>query len=472
MWVEWYMIRRCQFVCNAQITAQGSDMREHEGDGQRVVVTGVGVISPIGCAQERFWESLIQGRSGIGALRQEPDVGSAPDDVLATKVAGRIGDFAGRIEDFGLLDPGRKKAISKALKLMNRETQMGVAAAQQALADSNLLAGAVDPQRIGVCFGAGNVSMLPEDFVAGIQACTDQDQHYDFNRWGTEGLGAVAPLWLLKCLPNMPACYMAIFNDLRGPNNSITQEAAPNLAIAEACNILHEDAAEAIVVGGTGTTLQPFNLIHHLLSHEISRGEEDPSRSCRPFDLYRTGSVLAEGAAALILETWASAQRRGAPVYGEVLGTGASCVIDRDRTPHMDRAMVNAMRSALARAGLGPDAIDHVHAHGLGARQADIEEARAIRTVFGSRADRLPIVAAKSYMGNAGAGSGAIELVASLLALKHGRLFRVLNFENADPECPIAPVSAQEVPAGCRFLNVNAGSNGQASCVVMGLAAA
>jgi 3-oxoacyl-[acyl-carrier-protein] synthase II len=349
---------------------------------------------------------------------------------------------------------------------------MGLAAAQQALASSQLLAGHIDPQRIGVCFGAGNVSMLPDDFLTAIQACTDQDQHYDASLWGTDGLSAVAPLWLLKCLPNMPACYIAIFNDLRGPNNSITQrEAAPNLAIAEASNILQEGAADAMVVGGTGTTLQPFNLIHELLDQEVSPGEEDAARSCRPFDLHRTGSVLAEGAAALILESWESAQRRAAEVYGEVLGSGASCVIDRDRRPHVHNALCNAMGSALRQANLSPGAIGHLHAHGLGGRQADIEEARAIRAVFGFHADRLPVVAAKSSMGNAGAGSGAIELVASLLALKHGHLFPVLNFENPDPECPIAPVRTPEVPAGSCFLNVNAGANGQASCVVMGAAA-
>jgi len=443
-------------------------MWDKEADGRRVVVTGLGVISPIGCTPERFWESLCQGRSGIGPFQQDPDRNKR----LGTHVAGRVGDFAGRIEDFGLLEPFRKKAISKALKMMNRETQMGLAAAQQALADSQLLAGAVDLQRIGVCFGAGNVSMMPDDFLPAIQACTDHDENYDFGRWGTDGLSAVAPLWLLKCLPNMPACYIAIFNDLRGPNNSITQrEAAPNLAIAEAYNIIQEGAADAMVVGGTGTTIQPFNLIHELLDQEVAPGEELAERSCRPFDLHRTGSVLAEGAAALILESWESAQRRSAAVYGEVLGSGASCVIDRNQKPHVDKALFNAMRSALRQAHLSPRAIDHLHAHGLGGRRADIEEARAIRAVFGFHADRLPVVAAKSFMGNAGAGSGAIELVASLLAIKHGHLFRVLNFENADPECRIAPVRTSEVPAGSCFVNLNAGAKGQASCVVIGAAA-
>ena len=181
--------------------------------------------------------------------------------------------------------------------------------------------------------------------------------------------------------------------------------------------------------------------------------------------------MLAEGAAALILESSESAQRRGVTVYGEVLGSGASCVIDRHQRPHTDKAIFNAMGSALRQAHLSPGAIGHLHARGLGGRRADIEEARAIRALFDFHADRLPVVAAKSFTGNAGAGSGAMELVASLLALKHGCLFPVLNFENPDPECPIAPVRTSEVSAGSYFLNLNAGANGQASCVVMGTAA-
>ncbi|MDQ7012199.1 MAG: beta-ketoacyl-[acyl-carrier-protein] synthase family protein [Mariprofundaceae bacterium] len=442
------------------------DGGHQDGYSRRIVVTGIGVISPIGYNKEQFWQCLVDGCSGVGRLEWEAD------NTMSSFVGGRAKDFQGQIGDFGVLDKMQKRSIGKALKLMNRETQMGVAAAGQALAESNLLTGETDRERVGVCFGAGNVSMLPEDFLAGIQACTDESAGYDFQRWGTDGLAEVAPLWLLKCLPNMPACYIAIFNDLRGPNNSITQrEASANLALAEACNIISDGAADAMVVGGTGTTLQAFNLIHEWVDREIARGDSDPEKMCRPFDLQRQGAVLAEGAAAFVLESLDQAARRGAPIYGEVIGAGSSCVLDLNRTPHIDEALAHAMQAALAQAGLPPECIGHVHAHGLGTRRSDINEAQALRRVFGRHTDHLPVVAAKSYMGNSGAGSGAIELAASLLALKHGRLFRILNCEQLDPQCPIVPVRSAEVEPGTSFINISVAPHGQASCVIMRQAA-
>ena len=430
---------------------------------RRVVVTGLGVISPIGNNQEAFWQSLIDGRNGISRLNCSPQNGF-PD-----ACAGEAREFAGRIEDFCGLDKEVKKAIRKALKVMNRETRMAVAAAQQAIADSDLPAAGLEPERIGVCFGTGFVSMMPEDFQSGIDNCTDSGrEEFDFSRWGTEGVEQVTPLWLLTCLPNMPACHIAIYNDLRGPNNSITQrEAAANLAVAEAYYAIADGAADAIVVGATGTTLLPFNLLHTLMEQDVAPGGSDPAKVCRPFDRDRSGSVVGEGAAALILEEMHSAIRRGADIYGEVAGAGSSCVVERNHVPRCSAAAANAIRAALRSAGLSPDDVGHVHAHGMSTYRSDIEEAQAIREVFGSRADELPVVAAKSYVGNAGAGGGAIELVASLLALKHGRLFPVLNYENPDPQCPIAPVTSSDVEAGDSFLNLSMVPQGQASCVLI-----
>ncbi len=429
---------------------------------RRVVVTGVGVVSPIGSTQETFWQSLVGGRSGISRLDSSPQNGY-PD-----ACAGEVREFNGRIEDFGTLEKDVKKAIRKALKLMNRETRMAVAAAQHALADSDLGAGGLEPERIGVCFGAGFASMMPHDFLAGVENCTNEHSEFNFSRWGTEGVEQVAPLWLLTCLPNMAACHIAIHNDLRGPNNSITQrEAAANLAVAEGCHVIADDAADAIVVGATGTTLLPFNLLHTVMEQDMAPGGGDPTKVCRPFDRDRSGSVVGEGAAALILEDLHSATRRGAKIYGEVCGAGSSCVVERNHVPRCSTALANAIRATLRSADANPDAVGHLHAHGLSTRRSDIAEARAIREVFGDRADELPVVAAKSHLGNAGAGGGAIELVASLLALKHGRLFPVLNYENPDPECPITPVTSSDVEAGESFLNLSMVPQGQASCVLI-----
>jgi 3-oxoacyl-[acyl-carrier-protein] synthase II len=216
--------------------------------------------------------------------------------------------------------------------------------------------------------------------------------------------------------------------------------------------------------------LQPFNMIHELVERDIAAGGVEPAEMCRPFDLHRRGAALGEGAAAFVLERRERAEQRGAPIYADVLGTGSSCVLDLNRTAHIEDSLVHAMQAALDQARMRPEAVGHLHAHGLGTRTSDISEARAIRSVFGQHADQLPVVAAKSYMGNSGAASGAIELAASLLALKYGRLFRVLNCEQLDPECPISPVQSSDVEPGTSFVNVSAAQHGQASCAVMRVA--
>ncbi len=426
---------------------------------RRIVVTGLGVISPLGNSIDEFWQALIDGRSGV-SLNETP--GEPPFCVGAAR------EFQGRIDDFGPLEKDLKKSIRKALKLMNRETQMGVAAAQQAITESGVLGVGYDPERIGVCFGAGNVSMLPADFEAGVRACSDEQQAFDFQRWGSDGLEQVAPLWLLKCLPNMPACYVSIYHDLQGPNNTITQrEAAANLSIAEACAAIQEGAADAMITGATGTSILPFNKLHAELEEQVAAAAGQPESICRPFDRKRKGAVIAEGAAALVLEDYEAAVDRGATIYGEILGAGSSCVVGPGHTAHRDKALANAISAALNKARLSPDSIGHIHAHGLSTHRSDIEEVAGIRKVFGERTSKIPLVAAKSNTGNAGAGSGALEVVASLLALKNDRLFPVLNYEEPDPQCPVAPVRSADREPGETFLNLSIVAQGQASCLAV-----
>ncbi|MFQ5732099.1 MAG: beta-ketoacyl-[acyl-carrier-protein] synthase family protein [Planctomycetaceae bacterium] len=434
---------------------------------RRVVVTGLGVASPLGCDVGTFWQSLVEEESGISWLDDAANVGDG-----ARVFGGAVRDFAGTIDDFGELEPRTKKAIRKALKVMNRETQLALAAAQHAVADSRLAEAGFDPERVGVCFGADNVSILPDDFLAGIESCTDENAEFVFDDWGTQGLPLVQPLWLLKCLPNMPACYIAIYNDFRGPNNSITQrESSANLAVVEAAGLISDGSVDAIVTGGTGTTIQPFNRLRARLADNIATGGDDPSQVCRPFDKRRSGSVIAEGAAAFVLEEMESAVRRNATIYGEVLGGGSSCVARANGEPLAATALSNAMRSALRNARFSPDLVGHVHAHGLSTPVSDREEFRAFAAVFGERATWVPVVAAKSYTGNAGAGSGAMELAASLLAMQHGRLFPILNYQEADPDCPVAAVRSPDCDAGLAFLNVSMSPEGQASCLAVGKAA-
>jgi 3-oxoacyl-[acyl-carrier-protein] synthase II len=354
---------------------------------------------------------------------------------------------------------------------MNRQTQMGVAAALQALSDGRFQAESLDLERVGVCFGADNVSLNPEDFLSAIRKCCDDQDQFHFERWGSEGLEEIDPLWLLRCLPNMPACHIAITSGLRGPCVTITQrENSANLALAEACAMIANEEADLVVAGATGTTIDPFNRIHVLAQTELATGS-DSARLCRPFDRDRTGAVLGEGAAAFVLEDLASAVRRGVPIYGEILGWGSSCVAERDGKPRGDLALGNALRGALQRAHLDPVELGHIHANGLGGRCEDAQEADGLHLALGVQAEKTSLVAAKSQLGNAGAGSGALELAASLLALQHGKLFPVLNYEHSDPQCRVAPVRSTDHEAGTSFINVNMVSQGQASCLIVARAA-
>ena len=435
---------------------------------RRVVITSIGVISPIGCSTETFWQSLQSGQSGVVAL------GETDGSPLPGMIGGRVDDLQTKIRKFDHPDKAIKKTLRKSIKLMNRETQLGVLAGLQAIASSHLPKDHYAPERFGISFGAGYVSMQPEDFEEGINACSTNQETFDIDQWGSKGIPEIAPLWILKCLPNMPACHIAILENLQGPNNSITQEeAATNFAMSEAFHIIADGTADAMLVGGTGNTMLPFSRMHRMLDKNVAAYNEttDPATVCRPFDQHRTGSVLGEGAAAFVLEEQTSAMRRGATIYGEVCGVGSSCVVDIYRTPNRQQAMSNAIQATLSSANIAPHEVTHLHAHGLATITADAEEANAIRDVFGEHTKTLPIVAAKSNFGNAGGGAGALELAASLLAMQNGNLFPLLNYHHQDSNCPLSPVTTNDIPAGDLFLNLNVVKQGQASCIAIRKAA-
>jgi 3-oxoacyl-[acyl-carrier-protein] synthase II len=429
---------------------------------RRVVITGIGLISPLGSSTKELWAALSSGRSGVGLL------GSLPPGALPVTCAAESRQFRGKIEDFGPLDKDQSKAIRKGMKVMCRECQMGVAAAQGALADAKVGSGRTDPMRTGIAFGTDYMISLPDEFTEGILQCVDEDGRFDAARWPTEGMPKMSPLWLLKYLPNMPASHLAIYNDLRGPNNSLTmREAAANVAIGEAYQTILRGSADVMSVGATGTRTHPMKIVHAFQQEELAVGNGDPTRASRPFDRNRSGMVLGEGAGAIVLEELNSAQSRGATIHGEVLGSASSAVVGRSLVARRDQAMINVLRATLASAGVDPNDVGHVHAHGLSTRSCDAAEARAICEVFGQRAKPVPVVAAKSYFGNLGAGGGMVELVASLLALEHDYLFPVLNYECPDPECPIAVVTLPGAPSGASFINLNVTPQGQASAVMV-----
>jgi len=427
---------------------------------RRVVVTGMGVICPLGSTQEALWEGLSQGRSGVGLSSfGSPEV---------TYPAAEVRQFTGDIGDFGPLEKDQKKAIRKGLKVMCRECQMGVAVAQLALADADLKPGAVAPERVGICFGTDYMLSAPEEFSEGVVQCRNEPGQFEFSRWGTEGMPKMSPLWLLKYLPNMPASHLAIYNDFRGPNNSLTmREAAANAAVGEAYQIILRGSAEAMVVGATGTRIHPMKVIHALGQEEVVTDNDDPASASRPFDRDRRGMVLGEGAGALVLEELSTAKARGATILGEVVAAASSSVAGRHLVAQRDRAMQNVLQAVLQVAEIGPNDVGHLHAHGLSTRTCDMEEARAIQAVFAACPTSPPVVAAKSHFGNLGAGSGMVELIASLMAMQHDRLFPVLNYTTPDPECSLAVVRDGDKRPGTNFINLNVTPQGQATAVML-----
>jgi 3-oxoacyl-[acyl-carrier-protein] synthase II len=434
------------------------------GSQRRVVITGVGVISPIGSDPASLWDSLRTGRSGVGPITTLP-AGSTP-----LPFAAEVASFQGTIDNFGPLGKEKAKAIRKGLKVMCRECQMGVAASQLALSDSGVLNGHHSPQRTGISFGTDYMITLPEDFTEGIRECLDEAGRFQFDRWATNGMPKMSPLWLLKYLPNMPASHLAIYNDLQGPNNSVTlREAAPNVALTEAFQIISGGRADAMVVGATGAKLQPMKIVHAMQQEELAGGDVPPTEAMRPFDKNRIGTVLGEGAGAVVLEDLAAALARGATIYAEVLGGASSSVVSPNMVARRDKAMSNALAATLRLGGKTPDDVGFVNAHGLSTRRSDVEEAWAIEQVLGNRRKPVPVVAPKSHFGNLGAGSGMIELIAGVLALGRKQLFPVLNYRTPDPECPLAIVTEADTDPGTSFVNLNVTPQGQAAAVLVGV---
>lgn len=424
-----------------------------------VVITGIGIFSPLGIGRDAVWSSLSEGRSGVRKVQLTSFIGT-PDCV------------GGEVSDFN--DETAKKIhlkdLRKSLKVMCRDIQLGVASAIQAMADAGLAAGSVPPDRIGVDFGANLMSSPPEVLVGGaVKALSEKDgrQSFDFSKWGQSGMSGMEPLWLLRYLPNMPGCHIGIVLDARGPNNSITHdEASGGLVMGEAANIIRRNRADVMITGVTGTRLQPAKACQYTHWDVLATGPAETR--CRPFDKDRHGEVLAEASCTLILEAREYAEARGAKILGTVLGCGASTVMRPDGKSDEAAAVYQAACAAAQHAGVTADEIGHVSACGSGHPKRDQLEAAGLRKFFGARADSVPVTAIKSYMGSSGSGAGLCEIAASLLGLQHGIIPKTLNFHHADPAAPLNVVHGEHLPTTNKlFLKTSVTRMGQASAVVI-----
>jgi 3-oxoacyl-[acyl-carrier-protein] synthase II len=424
---------------------------------RQVVITGIGVVSPIGIGIDAFWKSLQTGTSGVRPTTMFP---CAPPQC----------QIAAEVPDFVPSQFTKTRDQKKALRVMCREIQLGFAAASLALDDAGIAEGAIEPERLGVEFGANLMLSPPEDLADAEAACKDPATHdFTYGQWGEVGLPRMFPLWLLKFLPNMPACHIGIAADARGPNNSITiDEASANLVIGESLRVIARGHADVMITGSTGTRVHSVKSIHAMMWDKLANFEGDPSMACRPFDKMRSGQVVGEGAGVLILEDDTHARRRGAKIYGRILGAGCVCVCTLSGKGDTRRALAQAMRLALKDAGLKPEDIGHINAHGLSTLESDRLEAQAIYDVFGDLAAKVPVTALKSYFGNCAAGCGALETAGSLAGLAHGVIPATLNYQHPDPECRLAVVSGAPRPVTNKtFLKINVTRMGQASAVVI-----
>ena len=377
----------------------------------------MGVVSPIGIGLEPFWNSLVAGRSGVQC------VPGLQETEFAVRFGGVVADFDGK----AYVRP------RKSLKVMSRDIQFGFAAADMAFGQAGLQVGVVNPDRFGVVFGA-KVFYTDLEEVAAPYARSMVEGHFDFRRWAPAYMSEVYPLWMLKYLPNMPACHIGIALDARGPNNSILLGGVSSLAaIGEALCVIERGAADVMIAGGTcASRIHPTSLAFRgeaMLSHRTS----DPAGDCRPFDAERDGTVNGEGAAALVLESRQHAEARGAKILGRLSGFASRFEPVLPDRPPQGTAIRSAITAALTDGGISAADVGHVNANGLGMIDEDRIEAQAIHRVLPG----VPVTAPKSYFGDLGAGSGAVELAASLLGFGHGLIPPTLNYQHPDPACPI-----------------------------------
>ncbi len=386
---------------------------QHEPE---VVITGAGVVSPIGIGMEAFWESLRTGRSGVGVLQHYDG------PLRASAIGAEVADWDGTT----FVQP------RKRLKLMSRELQMAFGAGVLAFRHAGVGVGQIDPDRLGVVLGSQGFYTDIDDLLPAMRACL-RDGQFDAARWAEHALRAINPLWLLKYLPNMAACHLAIAFDARAHNNTIAlSETSSLLAVMEAAQVIRRGGADVMLAGGLGTRVQPTAIPYRgeaTLSHRI----DDPRGASRPFDATRDGMINGEGSGVFVLESRVHAEARGAVVLARVVSASSSFEPQSPGQPNTGRAIRHTITAVMAQSRITPEQLSHVNAHGVSTIEDDITEALAIRDTLGD----VPVTAPKSFFGNLGAGTGAVEMAASLQALQSGLIPFTLNYQTPDPNCPL-----------------------------------
>ncbi len=407
---------------------------------RRVVVTGLGTLAPNGLSTEAYWNALLNGESGI-------------DYIKGFDTTGFRVRFGAELKGY---DPEKFGIDRKEARRNDPCTQYAVATARMAVEDAGLDLSAEDPERVGVIYGSG---------IGGIQ--TFEDQHTALMQKGPR---RISPFFIPMMIADMTSGQVSIELGAKGPNyTTVSACSSAAHAIGNSFREIRDNEADVMFTGGAEAALSPMALGGFASMKALSNRNDEPQRASRPFDAERDGFVLGEGAGGLVLEELERARARGARIYGEIAGSGytADAYHIADMAPGGEGG-VRAMRRALKQAGLQPEDVDYINAHGTSTPVGDKSETAAIKTVFGDHAGKLAISSTKSMTGHLLGASGAIESIASLLAIHHGRIPPTINYENPDPECDLdyVPNTAREMPVEVA-MNNSFGFGGHNAVVVM-----
>ena len=423
--------------------------------GRRVVVTGMGMATPVGLDVESSWEALREGRGGVGPVTLF-DAGG-----FATRIAAELKGFDLTRDLNG--DEPRWHGHS-------RQTKIALAVASQAVRDAGLFEGGeIDRTRFGVYLGSGEGQADFPRFVELVRRSIDGSQ-VDTRRFTGQGVGLLDPLLEAEQEAGTPAAHLASAFGARGPNLScLTACAASAQAIGEAVELIREGVADVMLVGGVHSMIHPFGLTGFVLLTAMSTRNDEPGRASRPFDRDRDGFVLGEGGGMLVLEALEHARARGASIHGEIVGQASTADAFRLTDCHDEgRGAVAAMRLALADAGLGPDDVDYVNAHGTSTKVNDSVETLALKRALGDHARRIPVSSTKSMTGHLIAAGGVVEAIACLLAIRDGVVPPTVNLDHPDDDCDLdyVPHAARERPVDVAMSN-SFGFGGQNTTLVL-----
>ncbi len=400
---------------------------------RRVVVTGLGMVSPIGNDVASSWENCLAGKSGIGLIQ------SFDTTEFNCKIAGEVKDF----------DPSKYLAPKEARRL-DRFMQFGIAAGLMALEDSGLEVTEENATRIGCAIGSG-IGGLPE-------ICRNQDAFRD------KGARRISPFLIPGSIINMVSGQLSIMKGLKGSNIAYVTACSTGLhSIGESYWMIKRNDADVMLAGGAESTICPLGVGGFDNMHALSRRNDYPEKASRPFDKDRDGFVLGEGAGVLVLEEYEHAKARGAKIYAEIVGYGLTSDAFHMTTPDTDGPK-RSMLMALERAGLKPEDIDYLNSHGTSTPLGDVNETKAIRAAFGDAADKLVVNSTKSMTGHLLGGAGGVEAVFTVLAVKNQISPPTINIENQDPECDLDYCANKARPMRIRYAMKNSfgfgGTNG------------